>query len=101
MEGADSEKWLGIWNSDTGNGEYLNVTKVNKNGIVLIYHGLTASGESYFDSEYKLSFVNPEMTIALEEDSVIAMSGWKYTFILNDGYITMLSRYPDQNFYKE
>lgn len=77
------------------------MTEVNENGIVLIYHGLTASGESDFDSEYKLSFVNPEMTIALEDDSVIAMSGWKYTFILNDENITMLSRYPDQDFYKE
>lgn len=60
------------------------MTEVNENGIVLIYHGLTALGESDFDSECKLSFVNPEMTIALEDDSVIAMSGCKYTFILND-----------------
>lgn len=51
---------------------------------LLIYHDLTASGESYFDSEYKLSFVNLEMTIVLKDDSVIAMSGCKYTFILND-----------------
>ena len=100
-EGMNPDEWLGTWISGAGDGESITVTEVNDTGIVLVYHGLTASGESYFDTEYTLAFENPDKTIAAEDESVVMQSGWRRVFILQDGYVTMQSRYPDQNFYKQ
>ena len=101
QEGTNPDEWLGTWVSGAGDGESITVTEVSENGIALVYHGLTASGESYFDTEYTLTFADPDKTIAAEDEFVVMQSGWRRVFILQDGYVTMQSRYPDQYFYKQ
>jgi len=57
--------------------------------------------ERLFIGEWKARTLKSDWESGIPKPvSVIAMSGWKNTFILNDEYITMLSRYPDQDFYK-
>lgn len=100
-EGDERQDWLGKWVSADGNGEYIEVTEVDVYGIELTFHRLTASGESYTDTDYSLTFEGPGVRWAVEDASVIEASGWRYSFELNDGYIIAYSRYPDQRFNKQ
>ena len=95
------EDWLGKWVSADGSGESITVTGVDTYGIELTFHRLTASGESYTDTDYSLTFEGTSVRWAVEDASVIDASGWRYSFELNDGYIMVYSRYPDQRFNKE
>ena len=99
-EAEDYQAWLGTWVSADGNGESLTVTDVDTYGVKLTFHRLTASGESYTDTDYSLTFGDIGIRRAVEDWSVIEATGWRYSFELNDGYIMVHSRYPDQQFVK-
>ena len=98
-EPTDIDRWLGVWAA--ADGEYFEVTYVSERGVLLTYHGLTASGDSYYHTDYELAFEDDECTVAAEDPSVIAQKGWRRVFILKDDRITMQSRYPDQDFYRQ
>ncbi len=92
-------EWLGTWYSDDG--ESLYIPAADESGVVIVYTGLTAAGDDWFSAEYDLAFEDEAMTVAAEDESVLAKSGWRYRFVLDGDCITMESRYPDRYFYRE
>ena len=94
---SDSSPWLGTWTAE--NGASLSIQSVTESGISLVFHKQSESG-SWMDIDYEMEFDNADGTIASEIGGAQDHGGWEYTFILNDGFITVKSRYPDQIFYK-
>ncbi len=90
--------WIGTWTSDDG--EILEIYEEREDCILLVYSGWTASGEDMFDSEYTLYFDSDDRRSAAEDDSVLALAGWRYRLILDGEKIVMESRYPDRIFWK-
>ena len=90
--------WIGTWNASTG--ESLKITSVSDSRIFLVFNKLSEQG-NMMNVDYEMEFDNPEKTIASEIGGKEDHGGWEYMFILDDGYITVKSRYPDQLFYKE
>jgi len=89
--------WIGTWTADTG--EYLEIYEETDIGISLHFSKIVESSTMIVD--YELEFDNEDRTIASEIGDVAAMSGWEYVFTLEDGQITVQSRYPDQVFVRE
>ena len=94
---SNSSPWLGTWTAE--NGASLSIHSVTENGLSLVFHKQSESG-SWMDIDYEMEFDNADGTIASEIGGAQDHGGWEYTFILNDGFITVKSRYPDQIFYK-
>ena len=90
--------WIGTWTASTG--ESLEITSVSSNGVSLVFNKLSEQG-NMMNVDYEMEFDNSEKTIASEIGSKEDHGGWKYTFVLKDGYIIVKSRYPDQIFYKK
>ena len=88
---------LGTWTVSTG--ENLEIYDVSEGGLMLRFNKLSESG-SKISIVYPLEFDDSSKTVASEFENSHDY-GWEYTFILDDGYITVKSRYPDQLFYKE
>ena len=91
--------WVGTWVSDGG--ESLVVTQAGVDSLTLTYNGYTASGESMFHSEYTLYYDDPEKTSASEPETVLLTTGWRYTVVYHGDHITLRSRYPDKEFYRQ
>ena len=94
VSGAGSG-WLGTW--EDGTGESLEIYAVAETGLSLVYHHYVEDG-SFMHTDYQMEFDNAEKTVASEIGGA-ENYGWEYTLILNDGFITVESRYPDQIFY--
>ena len=99
QEGETQEGWLGRWRS--ADGEFLEIHEATEDGVVIVYNGLTASGESYFSTEYTLGYEDEAHTIAAEDEAAVYQKGWRCRFVLHEDCITMQSRYPDRDFFKE
>ena len=89
------DDWLGSWKSAAGN--ILEITEVTGTGIRLIHHHTGEQG-GMLHTEYFMPFENEQQTVAAE-DVDVANTGWRYSLILGDGFITLKSRYPDELFY--
>lgn len=90
--------WIGTWKASTG--ESLEITSVSDSGLFLVFNKLSEQG-NMMNVDYEMEFDDPEKTIASEIGGKEDHGGWEYTFIVDDGYITVKSRYPDQLFYKD
>lgn len=90
-------EWLGEWTADSG--ESLDIYSVNNAGMELRFTKYIETGElnTY---EYYMEFDDPEKKTASEIGGPADHGGWEYTFCLEDGYITVKSRYPDLIFYE-
>ena len=95
---ADTSEWLGTWRASTG--ESLEIDEILENGLRLTFHKFVESG-SLHSVDYVMEFDNAERTIASEVGGAEDHGGWEYTFVLHDDRITVKSRYPDQEFYKQ
>lgn len=93
----DISDWLGTWTASTG--ESLEIYDVSEDGLILRFNKLSESG-SKMSIVYSLEFDNDIKTIASELENSHDYN-WEYTFILDNGCITVSSRYSDRLFYKE
>ncbi len=91
--------WVGTWVSSGG--ESLEITRAGADDLTLTYNGYTASGMTMFHSVYTLYYDNPEKTSASEPENMLQTSGWRYTVLYRGDHITLKSRYPDKDFYRQ
>lgn len=94
---GDSE-WYGMWKASDG--ESLYIYSVSDTGLSLVFNKYSEAG-NYMNEDYEMEFDTPDKTIASEIGGKEDHGGWEYYFILDDGFITVKSRYPDKAFYKE
>lgn len=94
---VDPEDWLGTWTSE--NGEWIQVTAADENGVSFIFHHTAELGS--VDTEYTLPYLDSSRSSIAEDESLIVNSGWRYTFYLEGDHILVTSRYPDRYFYRE
>ena len=98
-EGADVRAWVGTWVANDG--EIIEVTEATEDYVKLTYSGYDASGSNMYRTDYTLSYTDETKNVCAEDESVIASSGYRLVFTLSDGVITLSSRYPDKDFYRQ
>ena len=97
--GAATSPWLGKWVASDG--DYITVTEVQETCVFLTHSSLDEAGVTMHHTDYMLNFTDATKTAVAEDESLIASRGYRLVFTLHDGVITLSSRYPDQDFYKQ
>ena len=96
---AAQSPWLGTWTASDG--DSITVTAATDSSVTLTHSSLDAAGTTMHHTDYTLPYTDDTKMVFAEDESVVAAKGYQLIFTLHDGVITLSSRYPDQDFYKQ
>ena len=98
-EAAAQSPWLGTWAASDG--DTITITDVQDTYVLLTHSSLDEAGTTMHHTDYMLGYTDETKTVIAEDPSVVQTRGYRLIFTLHDGVITLSSRYPDQDFYKQ
>ena len=96
-EAQPGSRWLGTWTADSG--ECIDISAVTDTGLSCTFYKQDEAG-GWIEADYEMEFDDASGTTVSERGGPEDHGGWEYRFVLEHGYLTVESRYPNQAFYQ-